>query len=360
MPVPPAITVMAKPAFRYRDTNPYCALLYEHVGRLGIRVVEFSLWRVLLGRYDVLHFHWPEMEVSDPSLLISCVRWMGLVAVLGWARLLGKKVVWTAHDLQSHELPHPRIDRAFRRVFLATLAGYFALSEDSRNLVRETYPALQQIRSFVTPHGHYRGEYPDTVSAESARAALGLGESARVFVHVGQIRPYKNVPTLIRAFRDTRSGGNALVVAGACADADLREELTTSASGDDRITLALRFVPPAEIQLYLRAADLIVLPYAEVLNSGSALLALSFDRPVLAPAHGSIPELARTAGASWIMTYERELDAETLEAAMDKARGIGAPEVVALRSRMESLGWPAIAERTAAAYRELLGVRADA
>ena len=51
-------------------------------------------------------------------------------------------------------------------------------------------------------------------------------------------------------------------------------------------------VPDEELQLYFNACDLVALPFRQVLNSGSLLLAMSFGCPVVAPRLGSIPEVA--------------------------------------------------------------------
>ena len=53
-----------------------------------------------------------------------------------------------------------------------------------------------------------------------------------------------------------------------------------------RITMITGFVPDDELQTYFNACDITVLSYAEVLTSGSAMLSLSFGRPVIAPAIG--------------------------------------------------------------------------
>jgi len=45
------------------------------------------------------------------------------------------------------------------------------------------------------------------------------------------------------------------------------------------------------MQVYLRACDVLVTPYNEVLSSGSAILGLSFGRPVIAPAIGCLKDL---------------------------------------------------------------------
>ena len=56
------------------------------------------------------------------------------------------------------------------------------------------------------------------------------------------------------------------------------------------MTLALGAVPDDRMQVYLRAADAVVLPYRDVLTSGSAILAMTFGQPVIAPAIGCLPE----------------------------------------------------------------------
>ena len=52
------------------------------------------------------------------------------------------------------------------------------------------------------------------------------------------------------------------------------------------------FIKDDEFQLFFNAADVTVLPFTNVLNSGSLLLSMSFGSPVIAPRIGSIPEIA--------------------------------------------------------------------
>ena len=82
------------------------------------------------------------------------------------------------------------------------------------------------------------------------------------------------------------------------------------------IRFYFEFVQAAEMQRFMRAADLIVLPYREILNSGSVMLALSFSRPVLVPAFGALSELHQAVGPDWIWLYEGELTSTTLEDAI--------------------------------------------
>ena len=90
--------------------------------------------------------------------------------------------------------------------------------------------------------------------------------------------------------------GDVLVVAGRILGEDLRTQLTDSAKrfsiGGREIRLVNDFVADEKLQVYFQASDVVALPFSSILNSGSLLLTMSFGRCVVAPAIGSIPEVA--------------------------------------------------------------------
>jgi glycosyltransferase involved in cell wall biosynthesis len=112
------------------------------------------------------------------------------------------------------------------------------------------------------------------------------------------------------------------------------------------VRLTLEHVPEDDVQCHLRAADLVVLPFKEITNSASALLALSFDRPILVPSRGAMGELQALAGGDWVCTYEGELTPQVLANALDWAvqrPSDGSP-------RLDALEWPSIARQTLSLY----------
>src|SRR5207253_1153128 len=128
----------------------------------------------------------------------------------------------------------------------------------------DRYPRLRLVPAKVIPHGHFRSEYPNTISREEARARLNVASASVVYVYMGLIRPYKNVPGLVRVFADVKDPDAALVVAGMPITDDLRADVTNAADGDLRVRLDLRWIDDDEVQTYLNAADLVVLPFAEI------------------------------------------------------------------------------------------------
>src|SRR5512147_63156 len=94
-----ALRVLAWPAFK--NPGPYNRLLYSSMQELGATVEDFSAWRVLSKRYDIVHLHWPEYCVNGRGRLASLFWSCALFGAMWWVRMRGSKVVWTVHNLQS-------------------------------------------------------------------------------------------------------------------------------------------------------------------------------------------------------------------------------------------------------------------
>ena len=313
----PPIRIVAYP--RNSKMNPHMHLLYSALEPHGFQVIEGNLRALAGGPYDIVHLHWPE-EILDRPLVRRLRGLTKFLIEMALLRLHGARLVWTVQNIKSHE-EHPGwLARFYRRVFFRNLDGFISLSQVAHELAMTTYPALRRKASIVAPRGHYRDIYPDPPSREVARATLGLPRDGITIGVIGLIRPYKNIPHLMRCFRELPFDDVTLFVAGDCQDDALKSELVELSLADRRVRLEFRFIPESELPVIVRTLDLAVLPYTEILNSGSALLALSLDVPTLAPAMGTLIEVERAVGSEWVRTYPNTLDAAILTDAVSWAR----------------------------------------
>ncbi|MFO1155096.1 MAG: glycosyltransferase [Rhodospirillales bacterium] len=340
--------IMARPAFKNRARNPYNDLLYTAIREAGAEVREYASWPLILSDWDILHIHWPESLLETKSWLHA--RWSEIkyLSLLDRARRKGTRIVWTVHDLKPHDLVFPELERRFWQAVLDRIDGVIGLTRTGLDLAHQRFPHLASRPSFVVPHGHYRDRYPNDIDKAEARRRLRVAGEATVITYFGQIRPYKNVPRLIASVRELEKPVTLFVCGRLSKRVDMTEELVQAAGGDPRIRLEIRFIADEDVQLYLNAADLLVFPYRDILNSGSALLGLSFDRPVLVPKLGALGELRDAVGADWVRTYDGDLDAAVLASALDWAGGStrgSAP--------LAGFGWDAIARQTLAAFGEI-------
>ena len=342
--------ILARPAFKDRHKNPYTWLLYSHIKDLGTDVEQDSPLRLLQNNYAIWHLHWPENGLNKENKVNAFARTQALLLQIDWARRRNVKIVWTVHNLGAHEQLHPKLEAWFWNAFIQRLDGYIALSKVAMETAQERFFGLKNLPGFVIPHGHYRGEYPDHMTSQEARASLGIPPLSKVLLFCGQIRPYKNLLQLIHAFRQLPDLEGVLYIAGRPHPPAFIELLETEAALDPRVQLHPSFIPKDKVQVYLRAADLVILPYREILNSGSALLALSFDRPILVPRKGSLSELQAQVGEEWVRTYDGEITPlqieEALEWALSTSRSKQAP--------LEAFGWKELSQRTIDVYKTVM------
>lgn len=343
--------ILAKPAYANRASNPYNWLLYSHLTNRGATVHEYSRERLLHGEYAILHLHWPEACLNVRRTGLALSGFLEQAHLVEQVRRRGTRIVWTIHNLHTHEGLHPRLEPWLWRTFIRRIDALISPSRSGLEAARERFPRLRDVPSFLVPLGHFRDVYPNALDRDIARDMLGIPAHSRVISFVGQIRPYKNVPALLRAFRGLDDPDARLLVAGKPLWLQLARDIEAAAGGDARIRLHLRHTAGEDLQLFLNAADVVVLPFREVLNSASALLALSFDRPILVPRKGALEELQKDLGAGWVRTFSGELTsgelAEALQWATCSSRQGGAP--------LHRFDWPDLAAKTLEAYQTVSG-----
>ena len=90
-----------------------------------------------------------------------------------------------------------------------------------------------------------------------------------------------------------------------------------------RVVLHAGYIPDDELQVYLLASDVVAAPYLEILSSGTAMLALSFGRPMVAPRRGFLKDvITRDCGLLYDPTDPKGLESAlraTLTARFDEA-----------------------------------------
>jgi glycosyltransferase involved in cell wall biosynthesis len=115
-----------------------------------------------------------------------------------------------------------------------------------------------------------------------------------------------------------------------------------------------RFITDPEIPAYFRRADLVVLPYREIDQSGVLFTALAFGRPLLMSSVGGFPEVAAHGAGELVPPG----DAAALHAALERLLGDpAARERLAAGARAAAAGpyaWDEIGRRTLALYESLV------
>jgi glycosyltransferase involved in cell wall biosynthesis len=146
-------------------------------------------------------------------------------------------------------------------------------------------PGKRIVTTFLPVH-ELGGAIP---TRDEAKARLELKGNVALFF--GHVRPFKGLDVALKAWPHLKSDVT-LAVAG---EAWWRneEEYRLLAMGLENVRLDFRFIPDSEIAAWFAAADVVLAPYRIEAQSGVALTAFHFARPVIATTVGGLPEIIR-------------------------------------------------------------------
>jgi len=333
--------------FPYRPGgNPYQALFASALESAGMEVLRlppekwFPLQRVSRVEADILQFDWPHDWYRGKNRMTALMK--KVMYEDGLRRLKRQPVVWTAHNLVAHDADDAEFERRMIQKLIDVADGIIVLSSLSEKALRDMYCIHSNTVVKVIHHGHYIDEYPNEIQKHDALRKLGIDEGKKVVLHLGRLLPYKGIEELIASFETLNDSECHLVVAGSGASKEFSEKLLQLAgccrSKGLSITLHSGFISDDDLQNYFAAADVVALPFKNILNSGSLLLAMSFGKCVVAPDTGSIREIACDAG--WFGYHQDSPDglSDALKQALQATDLVEREEAV-LRFTTENYSW---------------------
>jgi len=243
-------------------------------GNKLVRAVRFAicLFRTLLNarrqQVELIHyhfFHYTKMETLCVSL----------------AQLFGFRIVVTAHDVESFAGEYS--DHAAGRI-LARVDKVIAHNNVSRRELIEK-ANLPAANIAIIPHGNYLNAIPKSPSPATARKMLNLAPKDPVLLFFGQIKEVKGLDLLLQALPQVvaKFPTLKLLIAGKVWKDDFSKytNLIKGKNLQDNIDLHIGYIPDEDVAIFYRSADLVVLPYRRIYQSGVLLMAMSYGLPVM-------------------------------------------------------------------------------
>ena len=289
--------------------NSYQKLLYGSLNKLfdssayGFDPKDFKI--ECLEQYanecQVIHIHWINVfyDLDDKNSIDSFLQ------TLRWAKKNKFTIIWTVHNFVSHESKNYDLEIEIRKKVSIIADHIIVHGQYAKNIICKEY-GVNHGKVHIIQHGHYQGFYKNDISISEAKKQLGIAYNDYVFLFFGNIRAYKGLEKLVESFLRLQKKYNetTLLIAGRGLDKDIHEYIKEKVAHSKKIIAHIKFIHDDDVQLYLNASDMMVLPYKTVLTSGAALLALSFMKPVIAPRIGLIPELVDNNIGELFDTYE--------------------------------------------------------
>ena len=275
---------------------------------------------------DVVHFQWLTVQPLDVYLLPRT-----------------HPLVLTAHDVLPRE-PRPGQRSAQRRLY-ERVDAVVVHSEHGAQRLR-TDLGVPPERIHVIPHGAFahlaelaEGQLPPELPATDKPVVLFFG----------LIRPYKGLDVLLEAWRGIEDA--ELWVAGM----PRMDIAPLRAQAPPNVRFVPRFVSDPEVLALFRSADLVVLPYREIDQSGVLFTALAFGRPLLLSDVGGFGEVAATGAAELVAPGDPAELHEALAGLLADPDRLARLAAGARNAAATTYAWDGIARRTLALYEDLLG-----
>ena len=282
-------------------------------------------YRAAAAAADLVHFQWLALPPIDRHLLPR-----------------RRPLVITAHDVLPP--PRPLAGRAEQRRLYRRFDAVIVHSEHGRaRLTREL--GLPPALLHAIPHGAFH--HLAALAPQPLPAGLGP-TSAPVVLCFGLIRPYKAVDVLLEAWRGIADAELWIVGRPRFDIGPLR------AAAPANVRWLPRFVSDGELAACFRRADIVVLPYREIDQSGVLATALAFGSPLVLTDVGGFPEVAQAGAARLVPPAD---PASLRRALLELLGDHDARERLSAAARSLAAGewsWDRVAQRTKAVYDSLL------
>jgi glycosyltransferase involved in cell wall biosynthesis len=328
-PVPLEEGYRVREIFYRRSSRPGIGPRRRRLLRALEHLPDMRRFRRLAERADLIHYQWLPLPALD------------------W-RLLPRKRprVYTMH----WRLPEAgtRIARTLERL-LAEMDAVLVHSEHGAGRLEADF-GVPRARLRVIPHGafDYLTRQDDEIPLpEELREVEGP-----VILTFGLVRPYKGTDVLLEAYRQIE-GAELWIVGMPRMPMDGLRDLASQARGTVRFVD--RFVTDPEIPAFMRRADLVVLPYRNIEQSGALYTALAFGRPLVLSAVGGFPEVAERGAARLVPPEDPPALAEALRELLADPSARAELGSAAAREASTTYSWDRVAGETLDLYRELLG-----
>jgi len=324
--------------------------------RKALRVLLYylKLIRYAAGAQPrIFHILWNnKFKHFDRTILMLYYRW------------LGKKVVLTVHNVnaETRDSRDSWWNRLTLRLQYQLADHLFLHTEKMREELIKSF-GVARDRTTVIPFG-INNAVPNTdLSSQEARVRLGIRENEKMILFFGHIAPYKGLEYLVAAFQKValKHGEYRLVVAGRPKDCEKYWQEILDSIRDDvrdgRILLRAQYIPDEETEVFFKAADVMVLPYRYIYQSGVLFLGYSFGLPVLAADVGALKEDVVEGKTGFVFAPENSGDlARVIENyfASDLYKELSSRRRGIIDYANERNSWHVVGELTRGVYSKLL------
>ncbi|KAA6342045.1 GDP-mannose:glycolipid 4-beta-D-mannosyltransferase [termite gut metagenome] len=207
----------------------------------------------------LIHLHFFTFRFIDYLILII-------------AKKMNFIIIVTVHDINSF---NKKANLSIERGCYKLIDGAIVHNNSSYNDLNKKNITIKKIT--IIPHGNY--------NLFIKKIPLKRSDNVFTLLFFGQIKKVKGLDILLNSIKLVIDKGYKikLIIAGKVwkSDLDYYINLIKELNIQSAVETNFRYIPDEEIASFFSKADLVVLPYLEIYQSGVLLLTMSYGRPVL-------------------------------------------------------------------------------
>jgi len=324
-----------------------------------------KLWRYLVVYWRILRY----AATAKPK--IFHILWNGRLQLFDrtflmlYYKALGKKIVLTAHNVNvaKRDGYDSSINRLSLRVQYHLVDHIFVHTDKMKEELVSEFDVKKEKVSVIA--FGINNSVPDTeLTPVQAKQKVRVSSSAKTILCYGRIRPYKGIEYLVAALRLTlrKDDSYRLIIAGEFLKesreywGQIQETIEREGLGE-RVIQEIRFIPDEETEIYFKAADVLVLPYTGVFQSGVLFLAYSFGLPVIATDIGSFRDDIVEGETGYVCRSGDEADlARAIETYFDSSlfKNLDRSRAAIREFARARNSWSAVGDETCNVYAQLM------
>ncbi|MFH0924120.1 MAG: glycosyltransferase family 4 protein [bacterium] len=247
----------------------------------------------ICSNMEAIHFQLSQY----PSTILS------LILILKC--LYKKKIIVTAHNIISHK-KSIFTKLIFKNIYKASDAIIVHAKANKVELL-EKFNFINPDKVVVIPHGNYEFFNPTLNKSSLSLLNTSFSDKKDPYQYIlffGYIRRYKGLDDLLEAFLEVIKKTNRaklLIVGKPIDDIKVYLKKINSFNLKRRVTLDLSYIPFTKVNEYFKKADVVVLPYKKVHQSGVLQLAYGFGKPVVVTNTGGLPEVVEDGNNGFVV-----------------------------------------------------------
>lgn len=339
-------------------------LLFTHARRYELETFKKNYSVIPTFQGDSFVSDWLRLKSNLKKFPCDIVHFQSLIstrrdwAAFWWSRMLpsNPRFILTVHNVLPHEILFG--EKLSYNLLYRAASGLIVHSRHSHKELISKISGIFDTPTTVIPHGHY-GQIAtdDLLSRRSAIKLLSL-EDHHYIVFFGAIRSYKGIHNLLSAVAHTSEWPRDLkvLIVGQPMHGVTKEALFSAVKYHNlagKVVLKLKYIPDRHIPAIFKIADLVVLPYIKIDQSGVLLAALAAGRPVLCTPVGAFPETVH-AGIGFLAAGVSSADLKNaLVEAIQKRKLWNEMGERAMKESQDLYSWDRIAKKTISFYEQI-------